>query len=117
MVQVIFMMIVPALLVIGQVVWLSVLADLHLNQVYYNWIVCDVVLNSIGTILYLIQLERISFEQAESQEIYLKSQNMKLLEKPKAKALKKLSIGKDYYAFSFVAMMKHYRHKCGITHE
>lgn len=54
MVQVICMTIVPALLVIGQVVWLSVLADLHLNQVYYNWVICDVILNSIGSVLYLI---------------------------------------------------------------
>ena len=117
MVQVICMTIAPALLVIGQVVWLSVLSDLHLNQVYYNWVICDVILNSVGTVLYLIQLERISFEQTEAQEVHLKSQAMKLIEKPKAKGLKKLSIGKDYYSFAFVAMMRHYRHKCGITHE
>lgn len=57
--QIIGMVIVPILLVIGQVIWLSVLSDMHLNQLYFNWTLCDVILSSLGTILYLIQLERI----------------------------------------------------------
>jgi len=107
---------IPTILIIGQVIYLAVQYQ-KLNVFYYNWIICDLVLNSFGTVAYLIQLERIDFEQKEASENFVRILDKDMLAKPAAKAPKKLKISEDYYSMSFCAMMKHYRKKASITHE
>lgn len=88
----------------------------YLNHVYYNWVLVDVILNSFGSMAYLIQLERVAFEQKESSESFIKLTDKEGPEKSK-RAPKKLAIGADYYALSFCSMMKHYRQKAGVSQE
>lgn len=92
-IQVLFIVLIPFGAVIGQVIWL-VIERSFMNQIYYNWIISDVCLNSVGTMAYLIQLERIAFEQKESSESFLKLTDKEVpLKKGAAVVPKKLQIG------------------------
>lgn len=67
--QLLLMFLVPFLVIIIQIIWLVYERKSQLRQtVYYRWMITDVFLNSIGSIAYLIQLERITFEQKEASE-------------------------------------------------
>ena len=69
------MLLLPFLVISIQIVWIAYERKKNFDTVYYKWMITDVFLNSIGSIGYLIQLERISFEQKESSEAHLKSQD------------------------------------------
>lgn len=60
--QIAFIIVLPLITVIYQIIWLILMTQEHFNQIYFRWIICDVFLNSCGSIAYLIQLERIAFE-------------------------------------------------------
>jgi len=56
------MIILPIGTMIGQIIWLIVETGVHFDSIYYKWVICDVLMNAIGSTTYLIQLERIVFE-------------------------------------------------------
>lgn len=75
-------------------------------------------LNLTGSVSYLLMLERIAFEQKEASEVYMSLEDRKNAitgGKPAVAAPKKLQIGSDYYALSFVSFMKHFKEKHSIT--
>ena len=45
-----------------QIIWLAYERKSNFDTIYFRWMITDVFLNSIGSIAYLIQLERIGFE-------------------------------------------------------
>ena len=62
-----FNIITPLVTSIGMFIWL-VVERTHFNELAYNWVMCDLVLCTFGSIAFLVKLERIAFEQHESSE-------------------------------------------------
>ena len=111
--QVLFNVILPLFTVLGEFIWLFIQKD-HMHKIWYKWVMCDIFICGVGTVAYLIQIERINFEQKESSEAYLKLNER---ESKAADGPDTLDVSADYYALSFCSMMKHFRKKVSITQE
>lgn len=112
--------VVPALLVLGQLAWLIKFSDTLYSYFFYKWIIVEIFLNIFLSLAYLLQLERIAFEQKESSEVFLsiEDRDSAMGQKPSVGGPPpKLQLGGDYYALSFCAFMKHFRDKHSITSE
>ena len=101
----------------GYLLWQDY-ADHH-DEVYYIWMICDTVLNVVGPLLYLVQLERIEVETVESGDTYQDCKMAEAIEQevegPKGRT--ELSIGQDFYSMAYISMIAHFRHKYTITQE
>lgn len=62
---------VPSILVLGQLVWLIKFRTLLFDFFYFKWIITDAFLNVFLLFAYMMQLERIAFEQKETSEVFL----------------------------------------------
>lgn len=120
------MLILPFLTITIQLVWLIKERKVNFDTVYFKWTISDVFLNSVGSIAYLLQLERISFEQKESVEAHLKALDQEKVKeeihkdegKPDpAKEPNRLNLEADYYSMTLCSFMKYYRDTYTITHE
>jgi hypothetical protein len=63
--------VVPSILVLGQLVWLIKFRTLLFDFFYFKWIITDAFLNVFLLFAYMMQLERIAFEQKETSEVFL----------------------------------------------
>jgi hypothetical protein len=111
--QVFCNVLLPLLTVLGEFVWLFLLKDLQ-HHFWYKWVLCDIIMCGVGTVAYLVQIERINFEHKEASETYLKLEDKEV---KNTHAPEYLDVSADYYALSFCSMMKHYRKKARITQE
>lgn len=59
--QAVFVLVLPALILIVQFIWLFFESKRNWDSIYYKWMIADVSLNLIGSLAYLMQLERIFF--------------------------------------------------------
>ena len=59
------------MLVFGQVVWLFKFRSVLFDFFYFKWIITDAFLNVFLFFSYMMQLERIAFEQKETSEVFL----------------------------------------------
>lgn len=59
------------MLVLSQVVWLFKFQSVLFDFFYFKWIITDAFLNVFLFFAYMMQLERIAFEQKETSEVFL----------------------------------------------